>query len=119
MITEVSRAIELLSGTALRDKHGTSSKTLLKKSRALRRQVEEEQWDTEFARTIKGEPRQPVPGINSDNVPAAFSDKAGVHLEEDQADARLGQQDEGTDPLEPEKFRCHQTDLLPRYVQIH
>ena len=46
----------------------------------LRRRVEEEQWDNEF-----------------------------VHLEEDQADARLGQQDES---------RCHQTGLLPKYVQI-
>ena len=40
----------------------------------------------------------PVPGINSDHVPAAISDRAGVRLEEDQADARLGQQDEGIDP---------------------
>ena len=29
-----------------------------------------------------------------------LSDRAGVHLEEDQADARLGQQDEGIDPPE-------------------
>ena len=61
--------------------------------------MEEEQWDNEFARSIKGEPRQPVPGINSYHVPAAISDRAGVHLEEDQADARLGQLDEGIDPL--------------------
>ena len=66
----------------------------------LRRRVEEEQWDNEFARSIKGEPRQPVPGINSDHVPAAISDRAGMHLEEDQADARLGQQDDGIDPRE-------------------
>ena len=45
--------------------------------------------------TIKGEPRQSFPGINSDHVPAAISEKAGVHLGENQADARLGQQDEG------------------------
>ena len=56
--------------------------------------------DNEFARSIKGEPRQPVLRINSDHVPAAISDRAGVHLEEDQADARLGQQDEGIDPPE-------------------
>ena len=68
------------------------------KTRTLRRRVEEEQWDNEFARSIKGEPRQPVPGINSDHVPAAISDRAGVHLEEDQADGRLGQQDQGIDP---------------------
>ena len=68
------------------------------KMRTLRRRVEEEQWDNEFARSSKGEPRQPVPGINSDHVLAAISDRAGVHLEEDQADARLGQQDQGTDP---------------------
>ena len=65
-----------------------------------RRRVEKEQWDNEFTKSIKGEPRQPVPGINSDHVPAANSDKARVHLEQDQADARLGQQDEGIDPPE-------------------
>ena len=70
------------------------------KRRTLRRRLEEEQWDNEFARSIKGEPRQPVPGINSDHVPAAISDRAGVRLEEDQPDARLGQQDEGIDPPE-------------------
>ena len=68
------------------------------KTRTLRRRVEEEQWDNEFARSIKGEPRQLVPGINSDHVPAASSDRAGVRLEEDQPDARLGQLDEGIDP---------------------
>ena len=66
--------------------------------RTLRRRVEEEQWDHEFFKTIKGEPRQLVPGINSVHVPAAISDRAGVRLEEDQADARLGQQDQGIDP---------------------
>ena len=85
------------------------------KTRTLRRRVEEEQWDPEFAKSIKGEPRQPVPRINSDHVPAAISDRAGVLLEEDQADARLGQLDEG---IEHENFRYHQTDLRPRYVQI-
>ena len=69
-------------------------------TRTMRRRVEEEQWDPEFAKSIKGEPRQPVPGISSDHVPAAISDRAGVRLEEDQPDARLGQQDEGIDPLE-------------------
>ena len=53
--------------------------------------------------TIKGEPRQPVLGINSDHVLAAISDRAGVRLEEDQADARLGQQDQGKDPLEAQE----------------
>ena len=70
------------------------------KTRTLRRRVEEEQWDHEFAKSIKGEPRQPVPAINGDDVSAAISDRAGVRLEEDQADARLGQQDEGVDPPE-------------------
>ena len=60
------------------------------KTRTLRRRVEKEQWDNEFARSIKGEPRQLVLGINSDHVPAAISDRAGVLLEEDQADALLG-----------------------------
>ena len=50
------------------------------KTRTLRRRVEEEQWDNEFARSIKGEARQPVLGINSDHVPAAISDRAGVPL---------------------------------------
>ena len=68
------------------------------KTRTLRRRVEEEQWDNEFAMSTKGKPRQLVPGINSDHVPGAISDRAGVHLEEDQADARLGQLDEGIDP---------------------
>ena len=53
---------------------------------------------TEFAGSIKGEPLQPVLGINSGHVPAAISDRAGLLLEEDQADARRGQQDEGIDP---------------------
>ena len=70
------------------------------KTRTLRRRVEEEQRDNEFARTIKGKPRQPVPGINSDHVPAAIADRAGVPLEEDQAAARSRQQDEGIDPPE-------------------
>ena len=48
----------------------------------------------------KENPRQPVPGINNDHVPAAISDRAGVLLEEDQADARSGRQDEGMDPRE-------------------
>ena len=70
------------------------------KTRTLRRRVEEEQWDNDFARSIEGEHRQPVPGINSDHVPASISDRAGVRLEEDQADACQGQQDEGIDPPE-------------------
>ena len=65
------------------------------KTRTLRTRAEEEHWDNEFERSSKGEPRQPVPGINSDHVPAAISDRAEMRLEEDQADARLGQQDEG------------------------
>ena len=70
------------------------------KTRTQRRRVEEEQWDNDIARSIKGEPRQLVPGVNSDHVPAAISDRAGVTLEEDQADTRLEQQDEGIDPQE-------------------
>ena len=63
------------------------------KTRTVRRRVEEEeQWDPEVAKSIKGEPRQPVP--------AAISDRAGVGLEEDQPDARLAQEDEFIDPLE-------------------
>ena len=69
------------------------------KTHTLRRRVEEEQWDNEFARSIKRESRL-VPGINSDHVLAAISDRAGVLLEEDRADARLGQQDECIDPPE-------------------
>ena len=65
------------------------------KTRTLRRRVE---WDPEFAKSIKGRPRQPCLGINSDHVLAAISDRAGVRLEEGQADARLGQQDEGIPP---------------------
>ena len=68
------------------------------KTRTLRRRIEEEQWDPEFAKSIKGEPRQPFSGINSDHVPAAISDRAGVRLEEDQPDARLAQQDAFIDP---------------------
>ena len=70
------------------------------KTCTVRRRVEEEQWDNEFARSIKGEPRQPVLGINSDHVLAAISDRAGARLEEDQPDARLAQQDEFIDPPE-------------------
>ena len=82
------RSDEILVGTT----RGVS------KTRTQRKRVEEEQWDNEFARSIKSEPRRPVPGVNSNHVHAAISDRAGVHLEEDQADARLGQQDQGIDP---------------------
>ena len=54
----------------------------------------------EFAKSVKGESRQRVPGINSEHVPEAMSDRAGVRLEEDQPDARLAQQDEFIDPPE-------------------
>ena len=84
------RSVEILIGTA----RGVI------KTRTLRRRVEEEQWDPEFAKCIKGEPRQLVPGINSDHVPAAISERAGVRLEEDQPEARLGQLDESIDPPE-------------------
>ena len=40
-----------------------------------------------------------------------------MRLEEDQADAHLGQQDEGIDPPEAREV-SHQTDLLPKYVQV-
>ena len=73
------------------------------KTRTVRRRVEEEQWDPEFAKSIKGEPRQLVLGINSDHVPAAISDRAGVRLEEDQPNARLAQQDEFIDPPDARK----------------
>ena len=80
------------------------------KTRTLRRRVEEEQWDPEFAKSIKGEPRQPVPGINSDHV------AAGVRLEEDQADARLGQQDEGvTRSFDATRQTCYPSTF--RYVE--
>ena len=48
----------------------------------------------------KGNHDNSLLGSTATNVPAANSDKAGVHLEQDQADARLGQQDEGIDPPE-------------------
>ena len=70
------------------------------KTRTVRRRVEEEHWDPEFAKSIKGEPPQPVPGINSDHVLATIPDRAGVGLEEDQPNARLAQQDEFIDPPE-------------------
>ena len=41
-------------------------------TRTVRRRVEEEQWDLEFAKSIKGEPQQPVLGINSDHVLEQF-----------------------------------------------
>ena len=77
-------------GTRLRsDEILVGTTTGVTKTRTQRRRVEEEQWDTEIARSIKGEPRQLVPGVNSDHVPAAISDRAGVTLEEHQADTRL------------------------------
>ena len=76
-----------------------STATGVAKRRTLRRRVEEEQWDNEFAKSNKGEPRQPAPGINR-RPRSCRTDRAEVHLEEDQADVRLGQQDEGTDPPE-------------------
>ena len=50
------------------DKILTGTARAVIKTRTLRRRVEEEQWDLEFAKSIKGEPRQLVPGINSDHV---------------------------------------------------
>ena len=88
------------------------------KARTLRRRVEEELWDNEFARLIKGEPRQPVPEINSDHVPAAISDRAGMHLEEDQRQRPVW--DNGMKVLihrKHEKFRRHQTDSSPKNIQ--
>ena len=85
-------------------------------ARTQRRRIEEEQWDNEFARLIKGEPRQPVPGINSDHVSAAVSDRAGMHLEEDQAEARLGHRDEGIDPQEAREVSPPPDTLV---TQIH
>ena len=61
------------------------------KTRTPPKQVEEKQWDNEFARSVKGEPRQLVLGIN----------KAGVHLEENQTDACLGQQEARQDSMPP------------------
>ena len=91
------------------------------KTRTLRRRVEEEQWDHEFVKTIKGELRQPVLGINSDHVLAAISGRAGVRSEEDQADACLGQQDQGIDPPEArEVFDATRQICYPssfRYVE--
>ena len=88
------------------------------KARTLRRRVEEELWDNEFARLIKGEPWQPVPEINSDHVPAAISDRAGMHLEEDQRQRLVW--DTGMKVLihrKHEKFRRHETDSSPRNIQ--
>ena len=89
------------------------------KTRTLRRRVEEEQWDNEFARSIKGEPRQPVPGINRDHVLTAVSDRAGVLLEEDQADARLEQQDEDIDPLEAREVSVNTTPHSSNFRTNH
>ena len=51
-------------------------------------------------------------GVNSDHVPAAFCDRAGVRLEEDQAEIRLGQQDGVTDPP-----KTREVSMLPdRFV---
>ena len=88
------------------------------KTRTLRRRVQEEQWDNEFARSIKGEPRQPGPGINNDHVHAAISDRTGVLLEEDQADARSGQQDQGIDPPDAREVSMP-PDRLVTQVRSH
>ena len=86
------RSDEILIGTA----------SGLIKTRTLRRRVEEN----------NGTMNSPGPSKeNLDNLflgstattflqQQTISDRAGVHLEEDQADARLGQQDEGSDPPE-------------------
>ena len=67
-------------GMRLRSDEILIGKTRGIKTRTLPRRVEEEQWDNEFASYIKGEPRQLVPGINSDYVSAAISDRERVHL---------------------------------------
>ena len=66
----------------------------------------------------KGEPRQPVPGINSDHVPAAISDRAGMRLEEDRRMLIWDNRMKVLIHRKHEKFRYHQTDLPPGYVQI-
>ena len=55
---------------------------------------------------------------SSDHVPAAFSERAGVLLEEDQADARSGQQDKGIDPPEAREVLIPPDRLATRYVPI-
>ena len=82
------------------------------KARTLRRRVEVEQWDNEFARLIEGEPRQSVPGINSDHP-----------TKQGRTWKKIRQRlvwDNGTKVLihrKHEKFRRHQTDSSPRYIQ--
>ena len=63
------------------------------KTRTLRRRVEEAQWDNEFARSINGELRQPVLGINSDHLQQ-------FRTEQECTWKKMGQLDEGFDPLE-------------------
>ena len=55
---------------------------------------EEAQWDTEFAKFVKGESRQVVPGINSGHVPAAIFGQNWSVPRKRSTDVRLGQQDE-------------------------
>ena len=42
------------------------------KARSVRRYPDGQQWDKELARRIRGTPRQPVPGVESDKVPATL-----------------------------------------------
>ena len=65
------------------------------KARSIRRLVEEEQWDKEFARAILGSPKQPVPGVNSDHLPSVINER---HRQvEDHCDGEAQQPDESAD----------------------
>ena len=88
------------------------------KTRTLRRRVEEEQWDPEFAKSIKGELHNLFLGS------AATTFLKQFRTEQENAGKKISRMlvwDNRMKVLihrEHEKFRCHQTDMLPEYVQI-
>ena len=89
------------------------------KTCTLRRQVEEEQCDNEFAKSIIiGEPRQLFLGSTATTFLQQF------RTEQERTWKKIRQMlvwDNRMKVLihrKHEKFRCHQIDLLPQYVQI-
>ena len=86
------------------------------KTRAPRRRVEEEQRDNEFARSIKGEPL--VLGSTATTFLQQFLTEQECSWKKIRQMLVWDNRMKVLIHRKQEKFRCHETDLLPKYVQI-
>ena len=75
------------------------------KARSVCRHADQSQWDNEMAKQFRGTPRQPVPGIESDHVPATLGRKKVE-------DADTGEAIVEEDP-EEEKGEQERTQMAP------